>query len=415
MRKILDLHIHSRFSRACSPQLTLENIERACRLKGVDIIACGDFTHPAWFRSLKAELEETDAGSGLYQLRSAEESAVRFLIGTEVSLIYRQNDQARRVHLVVHAPSLAAAAELNRQLDKRFNLRSDGRPILGLSAPEFVVLALSIHPNFLVYPAHIWTPWYSVFGSKSGFNSLEECFLEQTVNIFAFESGLSSDPPLNWRLSDLNKLTLLSSSDAHSLANIGREASVFDLPDKPKYLEIYEAIRERRGILETIEFYPEEGMYFVDGHRLCGFSCLPAETGRRAGLCPVCRKPLVIGVLGRAEELADRPVGYRPLGAPGYRKIVELDKIIAEALGIKSRFSKQVQLEYHRLIKMFGPELHILLDLDLASLKGRADKRLVRALTNLRAGKIKINPGFDGQYGELSLLASARAKSHKSE
>ncbi len=291
MRKILDLHIHSRYSRACSPRLMLENIDKACRTKGIDIIASGDFTFPAWFRLLKKELEETSPDSGFYYYRQAPDRKINFLIGTEVSLVYRDGDKARRIHLVVHAPNLGAAEELNRQLDKGFNIRSDGRPILGMSAPKFVKLALSIHPNFLIYPAHIWTPWYSVFGSKSGFDSLEACFHEQTENIYAYESGLSSDPPMNWRVSALDNLVLLSSSDAHSLENIGREATVMDFKSQPNYTQIYNNIRLKRNVIETIEFYPEEGTYYADGHRLCGFSCLPVKSREVNGLCPICHKP----------------------------------------------------------------------------------------------------------------------------
>ena len=418
MKQILDLHIHSRYSRACSPQLTLENLDRSCRRKGVDIIATGDFTFPQWFSALESELVETFAGSGLYRLAKAKDDKAKFILGTEVSLVYKDGDRARRIHLVIHAPSLQAVAELNKVLDKKYNIRSDGRPILGISAPEFVRLLLSINPAFLVYPAHIWTPWYAVFGSKSGFDSLADCFKEETENIYAIETGLSSDPAMNWRLSALDNLTILSSSDAHSLANIGREANVIELKSRPSYQEIYGIIKERRrflpqsagvsGLVETLEFYPEEGMYHIDGHRDCGFSCLPAESRRLKGICPKCHKPLVIGVLSRVEELADRPEGFLPEKAVPFKKVVELDKIIAEALNVKSRQSAKVQREYDSLLSQFGSELHILLDQDLGSLvQAKVDSRIIEGLRRARGGDLEIKPGFDGQYGEVKIFSDS--------
>jgi len=406
MSVILDLHIHSRYSRACSPQISLSGIESACRRKGVDIVASGDFTFPAWFDSMVRELEETASGSGLYRRKESPDDWVKFIIGTEISLVYKDGDKARRIHLVLHAPNLEAAAELNKILDKRFNIRSDGRPILGISAPEFVRLVLAVNPDFLVYPAHIWTPWYSVFGSKSGFDSLEECFHDQTEYIYAFETGLSSDPAMNWRLSALDKLTLLSSSDAHSLANIAREANIMELEGVPTYRKIYDNIKNKKGMVETLEFYPEEGMYHLDGHRLCAFCCEPAQSRRLSDICPVCHKPLVIGVLNRVEALSDRPLGFRPSGAPGFKKIVELDKIIADAWGVKGRKSRAVQAEYHRLTDTFGSELHILLDLDLKAVGSEIDFRICEGIQRSREGRIQIEPGFDGQYGRVSIFTA---------
>ena len=409
MKQVLDLHIHSPYSRACSPQLTLANIDKVCREKGIDIIATGDFTHPAWFKAISSELKETFPGSGLYKLPSAKDDKIKFILSTEVSLIYKDKNKVRRIHLVVHAPNLAAAKEANKILGARFNLKSDGRPILGIKAPEFVRLLLNIDAKFLIYPAHIWTPWFSVFGSQSGFNTLEECFQEETKNIYAYETGLSSDPEMNWRLSVLDNLTLLSSSDAHSPINIGREATVMELSDKPSYQEIYEVIKNNKkggnsGLLYTIEFYPEEGMYHLDGHRSCSFSCLPEESQNLKNICPVCKKPLVIGVLNRVTELADRPLGYRPNTAISFKKVIELDKIIAEALNIKSRNSKSVQAEYHRLISYFGNEFSVLLDVRLEELKKVADARVVEGISRARSGKLLIKPGFDGQYGQVNIF-----------
>lgn len=407
MRQILDLHIHSRYSRACSPQLTLTNIEAACRLKGVDIIATGDFSYPAWFEAIQKELTETVPGSGLYKLKTAVDDKIKFILSTELSLVYKDGDKARRIHLVLHAPSLKAVEELNKQLDKKYNIRSDGRPILGISAPELVKLVLKIDPRFLIYPAHIWTPWYSVFGSKSGFDSLEECFHDQTKHIYAFETGLSSDPAMNWRCSSLDKLTLLSNSDAHSLPNIGREANVMDFSGVPTYQKIYDNIKDKKGMVFTLEFYPEEGMYHFDGHRDCGFSCAPEESRRLKNICPVCHKPLVIGVLNRVSELADRPEGSQPKKAVAFKKLVELDKIIAEALSVKSRQSVAVQKEYRHWLSSFGSELHILLELELAKIGKDLDYRIIEGIRRVREENLVIKPGFDGQYGEISIFSPA--------
>jgi DNA helicase II / ATP-dependent DNA helicase PcrA len=447
MKQILDLHIHSKYSRACSRDLTLANIDRICRIKGVDIIATGDFTHPAWFRSIKEELQDLPppppsqgggehrlplakegvgwGGGNLFRLKTAKDDKIKFILSTEISLIYKDGEKTRRLHIVVHAPNLEAAEELNTHLEKSgFNIKSDGRPILGMKAPDLARLCLKIHPHFLIYPAHIWTPWYSVFGSKSGFDSMEECFKDQTSNIFAIETGLSSDPEMNWRWSALDKLTIISNSDAHSLPNIGREANIFEMSEI-SYRDIYEIIRNKlildprlrgddkkesgddhrnggagmRGLKGTIEFYPEEGMYHFDGHRACGVSFTPEASKKHHNICPVCKKPLVIGVLNRVEELADRPSGRRPEQAVPYFKLVELDKIIAEAFGIKSRYSKQVKKEYDKIIRLAGNELDILMNVDLASLKGQADPLVVEGIERVREGKLAIKPGFDGVYG----------------
>lgn len=416
----------------------MENIGKTCEIKGVDIVATGDFTYPQWFSGIKNELEEISpltplakgSCAGLYKLKSAKDNkiypvksqpeigtrsvfnGVKFILSTELALIYKQGDRARRIHLVVHAPNIKAAEELNDFLDKKFNIRSDGRPILGMSAPDLVKLCLSIHPKFLIYPAHIWTPWFSVFGSKSGFDSLEECFGNYTKDIYAYETGLSSDPEMNWRLSALDNLTLLSNSDAHSLPNIGREANVFEL-NEVSYDEIYNAIKQKdmNKIKYTIEFYPEEGMYHYDGHRLCGTRFSPEQTKKHKGICPVCKKPLTIGVMNRVEELADtkgghssRPAGFKPEGAPGFKKLVELDKIIAEALGIKSRNSRAVQAEYNSLIK-YASELNVLIDMPLEKLKQITLPKIAEGIRRARAGELIIEPGFDGQYGAVRIFS----------
>ncbi|MDI3496271.1 MAG: hypothetical protein PWQ35_292 [Patescibacteria group bacterium] len=407
MEQVLDLHIHSPFSRACSKQINLKNIALTCEKKGVNIVATGDFTHPQWFKIIKKGLRETFPGSGLYYSQEYN-SQVKFILSTEVSLIYKDKDKVRRVHLVVQAPNLETVTELNQFLGKRYNIKSDGRPILGMKAPEFVHLLFNISPQFLVYPAHIWTPWFSVFGSKSGFNTLEECFQEETGNIYAFETGLSSDPEMNWRISAFDKLTLLSSSDAHSLNNIGREATVINIDGEASYQKIYDIIRynKKEGenrLLYTLEFYPEEGMYHLDGHRDCNFSCFPAESKNLGNICPVCHKPLVIGVLNRVEELSDRPPGFKPKTALSFKKLIELDKIIKEVYNIRNRQSLKVQKEYDRLISLFGSELNILLKLDLDELKSEVSPLILEGIKKVREGNLEITPGYDGRYGSLKI------------
>jgi uncharacterized protein (TIGR00375 family) len=405
MEKVLDLHIHSKYSRACSSKLELENIYQACLDRGVDIVATGDFTHPKWLQHISDSLEEIGK-TGLYKLKNRD-GRVKFILATELSLVYSDEKKCRRLHIMVQAPNLCAVKKLNDYLDKNYNIRSDGRPILGLPVQDLIKTCLAIDPKFLIYPAHIWTPWFAMFGSKSGFDSLEECFGDQLKHIYAYETGLSSDPEMNWRIKELDNLTLLSNSDAHSLQNIGREANVMDL-DEETYDEIYEVIKNKdlRKIKYTLEFYPEEGMYHLDGHRDCHFSSSPEETKNLKGICPICHKPLVLGVSYRVEELANRPIGAKPKQAAGYKKLVELDKIIAESLNIKSRQSKAVQAEYSRLIKEFGNEFNILFRLDLEDLKKRLPKSIYDGVERARQGKLIIKPGFDGQYGEIRIFSN---------
>ena len=405
MQQIADFHIHSRFSRACSRDLTIPNIEAMCRIKGIDIIGTGDFTFPAWFKEIKDNLEEVN-NSGLFKLKTANDEKVLFTLTSEVALIYKKYDKCRRIHIVIHAPSLEAVEELNADLDKDYNIRSDGRPILGMSAEELIEKCLAIDSRFLIYPAHIWTPWFAVFGSKSGFDSLRECFGEYAGHIFACETGLSSDPEMNWRLSGLDKITLLSSSDAHSLSNLAREATVFDLTDRT-YDEIYQAIKNKdtKKIKYTIEFYPEEGMYHYDGHRDCGVRMAPPETRKAKGLCPKCGRPVVVGVENRVEELADRPLGYVSKKFPGFKKLVGLEKIIAEALNVKSTKAKKVLLEYDNMIKNLGPELSILLDVPIVTIKKVAGEKIAEGVRRVRAGELRIEPGYDGEYGKVRIFS----------
>ncbi len=414
MQQIADLHIHSKYSRGCSPLLDLPHIDRFCRVKGVDIVATGDFTYPAYFEDIKNQLEEI-GNSGLYKLK--EEFKVsgdgfknlkgetKFILSTELALVYKKFDKCRRLHLVILAPSVKAVEELNNFLDKRYNIRSDGRPILGLSAEELCEICFGIDKNFMIIPAHAWTPWFAVFGSKSGFDSLEECFGKWTPKIKAIETGLSSDPEMNWTLSKLDNITLISNSDAHSLPNLGREANIFDL-EEVTYQEIKQVIEsgDRKKFLKTIEFYPEEGMYHFDGHRDCRVSFDPKETKKHKGICPKCGKPLVIGVTNRVIELSDREFGFKPEHAIPFVKLVELDKIIAESLNIKSRSSKKVQEEYKKIINSGYSELGVLLSLNEKKLKEIMGEKVVEGIKRVREGRLIIEPGFDGQYGKISIF-----------
>jgi len=413
MQKVLDLHIHSRYSRACSLNLTLVNIGKTAQEKGVDIIATGDFSYPKWFKHIQRELEEVN-NSGLYKLKKYKDIKTLFILATEFSLVYKDEEKARRVHVMVQAPNLKAVMKLNEYLDKKYNIRSDGRPILGMSAPDLVKLCLSIHSKFLIYPAHIWTPWYSVLGSKSGFNNIKECFKDQTKHIYAYETGLSSDPKMNSRVSFLDNLTVLSSSDAHSLQNIGREANVMDL-DKITYNEIYEVIKNKdiSKLKYTIEFYPEEGKYYFDGHRDCNFTSSPQETKKLQETCPKCNKSLTLGVLYRVEQLADRDKNYSLKNSQNFKKLIELDKIIAETLNIKSRKSLKVQSIYKKMINSLGTELHILLEMEVNKIEKEFGKTMALAINRVRNNDLIISPGYDGNYGEIKIFSNKEKSKYK--
>ena len=394
MNQVLDLHIHSKYSRACSPSLTLENIAETCVTKGIDIISTADFTHPSWFKEIENKLVEINK-SGLYKLKNSK-CPTKFILGTEVSLVYKDKGKTRRLHLLIHAPNIKTALKLNDRLSDSFNLRSDGRPILGISAVLFCKLCFDISPDFIIYPAHIWTPWYAIFGSKSGYDSFFDCFEEYLDKIYAFETGLSSDPKMNSLVSALDNLTLLSSSDAHSLDNIGREATIMNFAGEPTYQKIFNNIKNNK-IVSTIEFYPEEGMYHFDGHANCNFSCTPLESLKLKGLCPKCGKPLIIGVASRVAELADRKK-FKELYT--FKKIIELDKIIAQVLQLKSRKSIKVKKEYDRLIAEFGSELNILLNVDIKKI---TPPLLAKAIGQVRIGQLTILPGYDGVYGQVKI------------
>lgn len=404
MRVIADLHIHSRFARACSKELNFLNLTKAAKEKGLDILGTGDCLHPGWLAEIKRDLYASPDEQGIYKLRDFAETT-RFVLTAEISCIYKKGDKVRRVHHILFFPSINAVEKVIERLNARgCNLASDGRPIVGLDSKELLKILLDVSLDNLLVPAHAWTPWFAVFGSKSGFDSLEECFDELTPFIPAIETGLSSDPPMNWRLSGLDNIMLISNSDAHSLPNLGREANAFELK-QVSYLSLIDILRkkQRDRFLFTIEFYPEEGMYHLDGHRACGIRLEPEETKKYNLICPKCRKPVTVGVLHRVTKIANRPSGFKPANAVPFYRLVELDKIIAEALGIKSRKSKLVQKYYGEMIKKAGNQINILLDMELKDLASIAQSEIVEGIRRVRAGELYVNPGFDGQYGEVHI------------
>jgi len=426
MRYIADLHIHSKYSRACSRNLTLSNLAAWARTKGIDLLATSDFTHPAWLKEIETKLEpaepglfrlkaefDREDGDGSYVRapRPKDSRDMRFILSTELCCIYKKGGKTRRLHLVVLAPTIRAVRKMVDHLEKQGrNLKSDGRPILGIDAKEIMEMALDADENCEIIPAHAWTPWFSVFGSQSGFDSLEECFEDLTPRIHAVETGLSSDPPMNWRLSALDRLVLVSNSDAHGLRNLGREANVFEL-DRLSYDSVLGAIRDHDAdrFPYTIEFFPEEGKYHADGHRTCGFVCGPDETERLGGRCPKCGKPLTRGVLGRIHALADREEGGRPQGSPDFRHIIPLEELVAGALG-KTKASKAVFAAYAKLIESLGSEFDVLLDAapeDIARVSMASVSDVVR---RMRIGDIGVSPGYDGEFGKIDVsIASSRS------
>ncbi len=407
MRVIADLHLHSRFSRACSKDLTLENNAYWCEKKGVSVLGTADFTHPMWFKEISSKLVE-DQG-GLYRLKNGNHPGVRFMMTTEVSQIYKKYDKVRRIHNVILAPSIEVVAEINKWLDKNeFNRKSDGRPILGIDSEKLYKELRKINNEIIIIPAHIWTPWFSVFGSKSGFDTLEECFGEMTEYIYAVETGLSSDPLMNRSLSALDNLMLVSNSDAHSPRNFGREANVFEINEKDlSYSEFIRIFKDRdlSKFKYTIEFYPEEGKYHTDGHAKCNFYCSPEETKRLKGICPKCKKPLTIGVLSRVQDLADRKlIKKMPKNQVPFKSIVPLQNIIAKSFGIKSTNSKKVQLMYEQMIAELGAEFEILLDKKISDIEGMSNVVIAESIRRMRAGKMYIRPGYDGLFGDVEFF-----------
>jgi DNA helicase II / ATP-dependent DNA helicase PcrA len=413
MRHISDFHIHSRFSRACSKGLTLPSIAATCTIRGIDLVATGDFTHPAWRKEIGEQLEESQ--EGIFQLRSANASIkTQFILGTELSCIAKHKGATRRVHLLVLAPSFAAVDRFIASLDAQGrNLASDGRPILGMTAKQLLELALGADDRMLVIPAHAWTPWFAIFGSKSGYDSIEECFEDLSSHILAIETGLSSDPSMNWRCSMLDDVALISSSDAHSLQKLGREATVLELSEC-SFDSVSDALwnsapvrwsaAHANRIVRTIEFHPEEGKYHVDGHRSCRVRCTPLETKKMNGICPQCGKPMTVGVLHRVDKLADRDEGFVHANAPPFMSSVPLLEVIAEALGVRS-VTKRVQAEYDALTRRVGNEFYILLDAPHDVIASVARPEVAEAVRRVRAGALHIEPGYDGEFGTVRIFS----------
>lgn len=404
MQLAADLHVHSRFSRATSNALTIPNLEKWAKIKGINLLGTGDFTHPEWLSELKQQL--SDDGTGILKTQNS----FPFVLQTEISLMYSQGNRGRRVHLVVLAPNFEIVNQISEYLGKHGRLDYDGRPIFGMAAVEVVEALKGISDDIEIIPAHIWTPWFGLLGSKSGFNSFEEAFQDQTKHIYALETGLSSDPPMNWRLSKLDRYTIVSFSDSHSFWpwRLGREATLFDLKELT-YQNLIKAIRTKQGYSGTIEVDPAYGKYHWDGHRFCSFSCSPKESAKRNNVCPICKRPLTIGVENRVEELADRSEGYKPKDAVPFKTLLPLHEILSKLLASSMATQKTWQ-EYNALIKEFKDELNILLNVPLEQLRKVTTDKIAQIIIRNRENKIKVKPGFDGEYGQAILETEKQEK-----
>lgn len=418
---VTDLHLHSKYSRAVSRDMNLPNMALWASKKGLDILSTSDWTHPLWFREIKQELIESE--EGLFKLKSVKNSKTRFLLSVEVSSIYSQNGKVHRIHNLIFSPSLETAQKISNELIKRgCNLSSDGRPIIGLSSISLAELVFSIDKNAMIIPCHIWTPWFSLYGSNSGFDSIEECFGEYSKYIYGVETGLSSDPYMNWQIKELENKTILSFSDAHSLPKMGREATIFKSKNgKISYKEISDAIKKtskNTEIFYTVEFYPEEGKYHYTGHRNCNFVQDTNQTKVNGNICPVCKRPLTIGVMHRVEELSSNPIfseeisKINPDGVkwivnpktkqPPFVKLVPLNEIIAESLS-STVSSLKVKILFDNLCKEFNSELNVLLKTSIKDIEKVAGEKVAEGVDRVRRGDIVILPGFDGQYGIVKI------------
>ncbi|EQD34964.1 UvrD/REP helicase [mine drainage metagenome] len=403
MEIIADLHVHSRYAMACSSNISIRGMEAAALEKGINVISAADFTHPLWLNEIEENLEE-DGSTGLYKVKGSA-SSVRFILGTEVSTVYTGDDnKVKKIHHCLLMSDIGKVKILNDKLGKYGSLGSDGRPTLSISAPELVDMAKSVDPGSFIFPAHAWTPWFGVFGSMSGFDSLKDAYKDREKDIYAIESGLSSDPKMNWRISALDKYSIISNSDFHSLPKMGREANVFDIKSKAlSYGSIIEAIKEKSQstFKKTIEFYPEEGKYHYDGHRNCNFSIDPQKESSQ--ICPVCGKRLVIGVLHRVNDLADRPDGYAPKSAIPYIHLIPLIEVVSYVKG-KSTYSKDVTAIRDKLVSAFGTEFNVLMSANQEAISEASDVEIAQAIQNMRDDKVSIMPGYDGTYGKIDLL-----------
>jgi len=396
---VADLHIHSKYSRATSRDMDVEHLVKWAKLKGIKLLGTGDFTHPDWLKELK---EQLTFKNGLYHYED-----ICFLLSAEVCNIFPYKGKAKKIHNILLTPNFLDAENINKELSKYGNLSSDGRPILDLDCCSMVKIIKKVSPSSHIIPAHVWTPHFSLFGSNSGFDKIEECFKDTTKEIFALETGLSSDPPMNRRWSALDKFNMISNSDAHSPSKIGREANVLDCP--LQYEEIIKTLKTGEKFLFTIEFFPQEGKYHFDGHRNCGIRVSPEET-RKNKLCPLCLKPLTIGVMNRVLQLADRKLENIPDKFTPHKNLIPLEEIIADAfqLGVQA---KRVREEYLSLVERFGGELKILLDVPPSTIREQFNPSIGEKILAVREGKVSIEEGYDGVYGKIKIPVEEKTDS----
>ena len=397
MQFIADLHIHSHFSRATSHDMLIPRITESAKLKGITLLGTGDFTHPKWLEMLKKDLKPT--GNGFFTYKD-----IYFVLATEVNNIYTKNAKLRRIHNIIFSPDFSDVEKINKFLTKYGNLASDGRPMLSLDSYKMLAEIKELSPKSFLVPSHIWTPWFSLYGSNSGFDSIKDCFGDLTKEIVALETGLSSDPAMNWRLSELDSFSLVSNSDAHSPSRLGREANVFDC--KLSFNEIRDVLKtkDKKRFLYTIEFFPEEGKYHYDGHRNCKVRLSPKQSLLNNDLCPVCGRRLTIGVLHRVESLADRKEGFIPENAIPYKNLVPLEEIIANALGV-GRDTVAVQTKYESLVKNLGGEFNVLLSASVEDIKQYTDERIALGIDKMRRGEVTVLPGYDGVFGTIKIFS----------
>ncbi|MGD0070640.1 MAG: endonuclease Q family protein [Candidatus Bathyarchaeia archaeon] len=411
MRVIADLHIHGRYSRATSEQMSIPEIARYSKIKGLNLVGTGDFTHPQWLKEIKETLT-TEQDTGLFKLTSNMDSSTRFILTTEVCTIFDYKGESKKVHHVLLTPSMETAVQINESLKRFGDLASDGRPILDMTAPQLVEQVMAVSSENMIFPAHAWTPWFSIFGAFSGFDTIEDCYQDMTKHIHALETGLSSDPPMNWRLSNLDRFTLVSNSDCHSFWpwRIGREANVFEL-EKFTYQQVTGAIKSNdpARFKFTIETDPAYGKYHWTGHRNCKVSLAPQEAIKFNNVCPVCRRKLTKGVEQRVEELADRPINFKREGAPGFLRLLPLSEIIAAVLGTGSPSTQAVWKNYNLLVEKFGNEYTVLIDTPMDALAKVVDAPIAQAIVKVRNGTVKVTPGYDGVYGQIVLGVDAPA------
>ncbi len=408
MEYIADLHMHSKYAMACSEQLVLEAMDVSAHEKGIKILGTGDFTHPKWIKELKEKLSEQN---GIFRLKGSSHGT-NFVLSSEVCTIFDdRTGKSRKIHNCMLAPSFEVVEEINSRLAKHGALESDGRPALMMSPSQLVETVYSVSKDVFVFPAHLWTPWFGALGAFSGFNSIEEAYEDQAKHIYAYETGLSSDPEMNWRISKLDKYSLISGSDAHSLPKMGREAIVLDIDEKKlSYHEIINKIKSKDMKL-TVEFYPEEGKYHFDGHRNCNISLTPEESSKYGDRCPKCGKRLTIGVLHRIDQLADREAGEKPANAVPYVHAIPLEEVIAYVMK-KNTYSPYVKSAYQKLIERFGTEFNVLLKADVNQIR-EVDKDLAKALESVREGRVNLIPGYDGVFGIIDIFNEVKATKEK--